>query len=172
MDWSQADRRRGQLEDDEPACRGVDPGFFFPPDAGGGMAAEQVARAKALCLRCPVRQKCLEVAVRFRESEGIWGGTTPGERRKLWGEAARLRTAWPLVRRLVAGEALAVGAMDRPAVVYHLRTAGWGTEQVAVTLGLAPSAVRVAYERGCAAVLFAAALAQGLPRREPRRRAA
>lgn len=34
--------------------------------------------AKALCVRCPVRRKCLEYGK--NENDGIWGGTLPRER--------------------------------------------------------------------------------------------
>lgn len=61
---------------EEAACRGLDPELFY---AEGGAA---VAKAKALCADCPVRQRCLEWAVR-REEFGVWGGTTARERAAL-----------------------------------------------------------------------------------------
>lgn len=36
-------------------------------------------RAKAVCARCPVRRECLEA--NLHDAWGIWGGTTPLERR-------------------------------------------------------------------------------------------
>lgn len=39
--------------------------------------------AKAVCDRCPVKAECLEFAMRFEETEGIWGGTCGRERRAL-----------------------------------------------------------------------------------------
>lgn len=171
MDKQQATRRRRRQEAGGPACRDADPGLFFPPDEGT-LTPEQVARAKALCQRCPVQQACLTVAVRFREGNGIWGGTTPGERRKLWDQAARLRSVAPLVRRLAAGRAVTVAALDRPAVVYHLTTAGWGAERIAGALGMSPAAVDAAYQRGRSAARFATALSHGAPGEMSRRRAA
>ncbi len=44
---------------------------------------EHVAAAKQICNKCPIRAKCLETALAFRESEGVWGGMTPNERRSL-----------------------------------------------------------------------------------------
>ena len=61
---------------EEAACRGLDPETFY---AEGGAA---VARAKAVCATCPLRQKCLEWAI-AREEFGVWGGTTARERAAL-----------------------------------------------------------------------------------------
>lgn len=33
-----------------------------------------IARAKAICARCPVREECLEGALERREPAGVWGG--------------------------------------------------------------------------------------------------
>ena len=59
------------------ACRGLDPDIFYPlEDADAGPA-------KAVCTGCSVRDTCLEFALDTREGEGIWGGTTARERRRL-----------------------------------------------------------------------------------------
>ena len=63
------------------ACHGEDPELFFPV-ATNGAAVHQITAAKAACARCPVRAICLAYAVTTRQ-EGIWGGTTPDERRAL-----------------------------------------------------------------------------------------
>lgn len=66
------------------ACRdpGVDPEIFFPlGEIGPG--AGQIAAARAVCARCPVVSQCLDWALRAGEPAGIWGGTTPDERRRL-----------------------------------------------------------------------------------------
>jgi WhiB family redox-sensing transcriptional regulator len=61
------------------ACRGLDPIIFFPvPD---DEPAE--ADAKSVCDVCAVREACLEHALGFREREGIWGGATERERRRI-----------------------------------------------------------------------------------------
>ncbi|WP_290428870.1 WhiB family transcriptional regulator [Rhodococcus antarcticus] len=41
------------------------------------------ARAKAVCARCPVLVLCREDALDRREPHGIWGGTSPRDRREL-----------------------------------------------------------------------------------------
>lgn len=59
------------------ACVGADPALFFP-------GTEQDAqRACEICERCPVRAACLEQALARQERYGIWGGTTPDERRRM-----------------------------------------------------------------------------------------
>lgn len=37
--------------------------------------------AKQVCRGCPVRRECLEHALAARETDGVWGGLTPEERR-------------------------------------------------------------------------------------------
>lgn len=67
------------------ACRGEDSSLFFAPnyferrDEKDG----REAKAKAICARCPVRDVCLEYALRIRETHGIWGGLNEFERRQL-----------------------------------------------------------------------------------------
>lgn len=69
---------------EQASCRGpgVDPELFFPVSESG-LAVGQVAAAKAICAQCPVAGDCLTWALRAGEPTGIWGGTTPGERRLL-----------------------------------------------------------------------------------------
>lgn len=59
------------------ACRGVDPDIFYP------VTDEDAEDAKAICRACPVRQACLEWALERREREGVWGGATERERRRI-----------------------------------------------------------------------------------------
>ncbi len=59
------------------ACRGIDPDVFFP------VTEEDADEAKAICNACPVREACLEFALAAREKEGVWGGTTERERRRI-----------------------------------------------------------------------------------------
>jgi len=65
------------------ACQGEDPEIFFPM-AATGPALGQISAAKAICIRCPVRQPCLHYAVATIQ-DGIWGGTTTEERNGLRG---------------------------------------------------------------------------------------
>ncbi len=61
------------------ACRGIDAEVFYPATEDEADAAP----AKAICGQCPVREPCLEHALGHREREGIWGGTTERERRRI-----------------------------------------------------------------------------------------
>ena len=59
------------------ACRGADLEVFFP---GRGQSAEH---ARQICASCPVRQLCLDYALRHGIVHGIWGGLTDRDRRAL-----------------------------------------------------------------------------------------
>jgi WhiB family redox-sensing transcriptional regulator len=59
------------------ACRGLDPDIFYP------LSDDEAGEAKAICASCPVRELCLEFALETREADGVWGGTTARERRRL-----------------------------------------------------------------------------------------
>ena len=59
------------------ACRGVEPDIFYPA------SDEEAEVAKAVCAVCPVRQPCLEYALTSRERDGVWGGATEKERRRI-----------------------------------------------------------------------------------------
>ena len=74
------------------ACQQADPGLFFPVTTETTSAARQVAAAKVVCRLCPVRDNCLSYALETKP-EGIWGGTTTGERR-----AARRSAVRPVFR--------------------------------------------------------------------------
>lgn len=61
------------------ACRGADTNLFFPVQTDPG-AETQTARAKAICVGCPVRCPCLTYALTTRQRFGIFGGQTAHER--------------------------------------------------------------------------------------------
>jgi len=52
---------------------------FHPVEEDDAAAAP----AKAICDLCPVREPCLEYAISAREKDGVWGGLTARERRRL-----------------------------------------------------------------------------------------
>ena len=58
-------------------CRTVDPETFFPAPS------EPVDAAVALCRTCPVQGSCLAWALEVGDCHGVWGGTTPRERRAM-----------------------------------------------------------------------------------------
>lgn len=53
----------------------ADPDVFFD--------SAMSVRAKRICAACPVREECLAHALACNERYGIWGGTTPFDRRKM-----------------------------------------------------------------------------------------
>jgi WhiB family redox-sensing transcriptional regulator len=59
------------------ACRGVEPEIFYP------ISEEEAEEAKAICDACPVQETCLEYALSNRERDGVWGGATERERRRM-----------------------------------------------------------------------------------------
>jgi WhiB family redox-sensing transcriptional regulator len=63
------------------ACLHADPDLFFPVSTTGRVL-EQIAKAKAVCVQCPVRQECLKFAQAHDPIHGIWGGTTPEDRQR------------------------------------------------------------------------------------------
>ena len=67
------------------ACRGPQAAVFFPPSTfeRKDEKLERESRAKDICRTCPVKNPCLEYAVRIREPHGIWGGLNEAERKQL-----------------------------------------------------------------------------------------
>jgi WhiB family redox-sensing transcriptional regulator len=64
------------------SCRDSDPNLFYP--LGRGRAAiEQTEVAKSVCRACPSREPCLAFALGTRQDLGVWGGTSPEDRRAL-----------------------------------------------------------------------------------------
>lgn len=61
------------------SCRGHDLSVFFPDEGD----AAGIERAKRICGNCPVAELCLSYAVETNQTEGIWGGATRQERRRL-----------------------------------------------------------------------------------------
>ncbi len=61
----------------QAACRDMDTDVFFP------LSDEEAGPAKAVCATCPVRAECLEFAMTTRQPDGVWGGLTEAERRRL-----------------------------------------------------------------------------------------
>jgi len=59
------------------ACQGLDPEIFYPLDE------EDTDEAKTVCATCQVRESCLEHALGYREKEGVWGGASERERRRI-----------------------------------------------------------------------------------------
>ena len=61
----------------DAACRDLDLDLFFPDSEADS------APALAVCAVCPVREACLDFALRTRQNDGVWGGHTETERKRL-----------------------------------------------------------------------------------------
>jgi WhiB family redox-sensing transcriptional regulator len=73
----------------DAACLNVDPELFFP--AGDIRSARAQAKAaKLICRACPVSASCLNWALASGHEQGIWGGLTEDERRRLHHRSLRL----------------------------------------------------------------------------------
>lgn len=57
--------------------------FFLDGGERMGVKARKEAKAKAVCVGCPVINECLSHALAVPERFGVWGGTTPEERLSL-----------------------------------------------------------------------------------------
>ncbi len=62
---------------EQASCRGANPDTFYP------VSEDLAGPALKICASCPVREACLEYAIVARETEGVWGGTTEKERRRI-----------------------------------------------------------------------------------------
>lgn len=81
------------------ACRGYDTNMFVPEGRGEGLLAYAITRP--LCETCPVQQACLDYALLNSEEYGMWGGTTPEERKRIGYEPRGIcRTCGCRFRRL------------------------------------------------------------------------
>lgn len=58
-------------------CLRHDPELFFPN------AADDPTPAVRICATCPVQAACLAAALDTGECDGVWGATTPDERRAM-----------------------------------------------------------------------------------------
>jgi WhiB family redox-sensing transcriptional regulator len=61
----------------QSACRGLDPMIFYP------VSDEEAGAAQSVCAECPVQVDCLEYALENRERDGVWGGATERDRRRI-----------------------------------------------------------------------------------------
>ena len=61
--------------------------LFFPSEEQAGKEYALYRHAKLICAECPVAKECLDYAVRNQMFFGVWGGTTPKERRAIYNES-------------------------------------------------------------------------------------
>jgi WhiB family redox-sensing transcriptional regulator len=121
-------------------CSDVDPDLFFPEP---NSPAERVDEAKQICARCPVKQQCLEDAMRRKDTDAICGGLTPEERYGLLCPVDR--PARPGVRRPGQTSARQLAVQHGAYLLDCLVQWQMAVEQVAVELGSTPLSVYRAY---------------------------
>lgn len=69
-------------------CTQSDPEAFFPSEMPGdnryirGVYLHE-KEAKNICFSCPYQVRCLKYALNHPEEQGIWGGTTEGDRQRI-----------------------------------------------------------------------------------------
>lgn len=66
--------------DGTQSCKSLDPELFFPEDYNDRLS---VNTAKAICQTCPLTTACLGYAMSDSSLDGVWGGTTPQDRKNL-----------------------------------------------------------------------------------------
>lgn len=66
-----------------PACTNVSDRDIFFPETGDTNREQKVKEAKKACAGCPYLTACFEYAISNPEEQGIWGGTTEFERRRM-----------------------------------------------------------------------------------------
>jgi len=71
------------------ACRTADTAVFFP------VTDDEAGPAKVICSTCPVREECLTFALANREEQGVWGGLTETERRRVRRRKANVARSRP-----------------------------------------------------------------------------
>lgn len=72
---------------DYAVCNQSDPEAFFPEKGGS------TKQAKSVCKRCTVAEDCLQYALKYRETYGIWGGKSEQQRREILREINDLAEA-------------------------------------------------------------------------------
>jgi hypothetical protein len=87
------------------ADSGLDPDQWYPISTEPARARHEAAAAIAVCTSCPVRDQCLELALRHLDvgQHGVWGGLVATDRAYLLGRRAGHRG-----RRRTAGSGMIV----------------------------------------------------------------
>jgi WhiB family redox-sensing transcriptional regulator len=67
---------------DQAACRGANPGLWYPERGEIGGRGVKDNYATHVCIGCPARADCLELALDTHEHHGYWGGLSPRSREK------------------------------------------------------------------------------------------
>ena len=64
-------------------CGDIEDKDFFFPDSNLQLEA-RLPRLLELCGNCPAQAECQAYAIKNQIQDGIWGGTTPQQRKAIW----------------------------------------------------------------------------------------
>jgi hypothetical protein len=78
---------RGYAETDVGYDQASGGSMWFKEDRPSASAKMLTVQAKSICRRCPEETACLAYALAGRVEHGVWGGTTPKQRKALRREA-------------------------------------------------------------------------------------
>ena len=73
------------VEDIEWQMQGLCRDPHFPKDLWFPATERLAAKAKVVCLQCPVVVQCRDWALTHREQAGVWGATSEADREAVWG---------------------------------------------------------------------------------------
>ncbi len=73
---------------DRAACKGKETLMWYPwatttSEDRAKVDTDKLATARFICRSCPVQTQCLDYAITTNQTDGIWAGTLPSERRRL-----------------------------------------------------------------------------------------
>lgn len=84
---------------DSAACKDTDPDDWFPETYS---AAHETKMARICFFECPVQENCLEYALNFPETVGMWAGFSQAElkgiRTKRFSRCKHCQRRWPKAR--------------------------------------------------------------------------
>jgi WhiB family transcriptional regulator, redox-sensing transcriptional regulator len=112
----ESDHRTDDAWRSRGVCRRHDPETFFPAPS------ETPEAALSLCRGCDVQGACLAWALDAGDGHGVWGATTPRERRAMavvWRDEAPVAEA----ARSVLGEVVILAAQREPIIAEALNHA-------------------------------------------------
>lgn len=129
-------------------CRDYDPELWFPIGEGAAYH-RQIDEAKAVCRRCPVASWCLaEAMLKPSVTEGVWGGTTQGERQQMARRSRRGARADAGDRVLIdraakdRDVAVSMDERDKRAAIHEWAAEGQSPWRIASRLKLGTETVR------------------------------
>lgn len=64
-------------------CKQADPELFFPSGERSAKDRDQIQKAKEFCVKCLVKERCLDYAIETGQRKGVWGGLSEKERSAL-----------------------------------------------------------------------------------------